>query len=37
MNLILLGEVETVYTMKCDIVSKTHSDLSLNSKIYEYL
>lgn len=37
MNLILYGMTETVYTMRCEISNKTHSDLALNSKIYEYL
>ncbi len=37
MNLILYGMTETVYTMKCWVSNKTHSDLPINSKIYEYL
>jgi hypothetical protein len=37
MNLILYGEVETVYTMLCEVVNRTHGDIALNSKIYEYL
>jgi hypothetical protein len=37
MNLILEGEAETVYSMRCDLVNDLHHDLKLNSKIYEYL
>lgn len=37
LNLILYGSTETVYVMKCEIVNKTHNDLKLGEKIYEYL
>jgi len=37
MNLILYGETKTVYTMRCDVVNKTHGDLGINEKIYEYM
>lgn len=37
MNLIVLGEVETIYTMLCTLVNKTHTDIGINHKIHEYL
>lgn len=37
MNIILEGEIETVYTMRCELVNELHHDLQLNNKIYEYL
>jgi hypothetical protein len=37
MNIILEGEIETVYTMRCELVNELHHDLQLNHKIYEYL
>lgn len=37
MNLILYGMTETVYTLKCWVSNQTHSDLPIDTKIYEYL
>lgn len=37
MNLVLYGMTETVYTLKCWTSNQTHSDLAIDSKIYEYL
>lgn len=37
MNLILYGETKTVYSMRCEVVNKTHGDVGINQKIHEYL
>jgi hypothetical protein len=37
MNIIVYGATETVYTLLCTLVNKTHHDILINHKTYEYL
>ena len=36
-NLLIVGEVETVYVLNCEIVEKEHHDLELGEIVHEYL
>lgn len=37
MNLLVIGEIETVYTLTCEIIEKQHHDLAIGEVLHEYL
>lgn len=36
-KIFIAGNAETVYTMSCEFIIKTHHDIDLDETIYEYL